>query len=149
MDPKKIQAFGGAKSGKKTGKPAKIPPAMLFKKMQHQDDEDDEDEKNEKSDNNSDNPPHGEAGHDHEDGDEQVAKAAAQVAAGKLDKDVARQMEGYDPAEDGNPPAWVADEDIWEKAKEAVDPEGDGADKYDEPYAVVAQVYFNMGGTKK
>lgn len=38
-------------------------------------------------------------------------------------------------------PSWVKDEDIWEKAKKEVD-----FSKYDEPYAVVTEVYKNMGG---
>lgn len=45
-----------------------------------------------------------------------------------------------------NPASWVGDEDIWEKAKAAVEPDWD---KYDEPYAVVASVYQKMGGTIK
>ena len=45
---------------------------------------------------------------------------------------------------EGNPPAWVGDEATWERAKEAVRPKwGD----YAEPWAVVAHVYRQMGGT--
>lgn len=45
--------------------------------------------------------------------------------------------------EEHNPPSWALDEDIWEKAKDAVE---DNWDSYDEPYAVVAAVYQKMGG---
>jgi hypothetical protein len=47
-----------------------------------------------------------------------------------------------------NPPASVADEATWERAKKAVDPEGKGK-RYDEPYAVVMSVYKSMGGELK
>lgn len=43
----------------------------------------------------------------------------------------------------GAPASWVEDEDIWEKAKEAVGPD-DGS--YDDYYAVVTDVYKEMGG---
>jgi hypothetical protein len=45
-----------------------------------------------------------------------------------------------------NPPAWVADEATWEKAKAAVEPYWGN---YAEPYAVVTHVYENMGGAMK
>lgn len=45
-----------------------------------------------------------------------------------------------------NPPAWVADESKWERAKQAVEKRWGN---YDEPWAVVAHVYENMGGTIK
>lgn len=47
---------------------------------------------------------------------------------------------------EGNPPAWVANESIWDKAKKQVK---ENWSEYDEPYAVVADVYFKMGGEKK
>ncbi len=46
----------------------------------------------------------------------------------------------------GNPPAWVDDEATWDRAKAAVEKYWD---EYDEPYAVVASVYENMGGGTK
>lgn len=49
-------------------------------------------------------------------------------------------------SEGRNPAAWVADEDLWEKAKEVVDPEGVGEEKYEDPWAVVVHVYQQMGG---
>jgi len=42
-----------------------------------------------------------------------------------------------------NPPAWVRDEALWERAKLSVRPYWDN---YDQPWAVVASVYENMGG---
>jgi hypothetical protein len=45
-----------------------------------------------------------------------------------------------------NPPAWVADEGTWERAKEAVRKYWD---RYDEPWAVVSHVYSQMGGGSK
>jgi hypothetical protein len=66
-----------------------------------------------------------------------------EIVENGVEDDIATLMEDYDPGEN---PAWAQDEDIWERAKKAVDPEGEGADKYDEPWAVVATVYKNMGG---
>ena len=43
-----------------------------------------------------------------------------------------------------NPPQWVANEALWERAKKAVEKYWSN---YDEPYAVVTHVYENMGGT--
>lgn len=92
----------------------------------------------------------GNPGDEDEGSDEELAaRAAAQIAAGKGDEKLMEMMDGYDPETDGNPPEWVADEDIWDRAKEAVDPEGEGAGKYDEPWAVVAHVYDRMGGGRK
>lgn len=44
----------------------------------------------------------------------------------------------------GNPPAWVHDEATWERAKKAVQKYWGN---YDEPWAVVAHVYGQMGGS--
>lgn len=77
-----------------------------------------------------------------------VDEIADKIEMGEGDEELTELMDGYDPEEDGNPPSWVADEDVWAKAKEQVDPEGEG-DKYDDPWAVVAHVYDKMGGTRK
>jgi len=45
-----------------------------------------------------------------------------------------------------NPPSWVMDEDIWERAKKAVEPYWN---RYRDPYAVVVYVYKQMGGRVK
>jgi len=44
------------------------------------------------------------------------------------------------------PPAWVASPAIWKEARKEVIPY---AEKYKEPYAVVAHVYKQKGGTVK
>jgi len=74
-------------------------------------------------------------------------EVGAKVQDGEVDAHLMKLMDDFDPKH--NPPSWVADEDIWERAKEAVDPEGKGADEYDEPFAVVAHVYKQMGGGVK
>jgi hypothetical protein len=53
---------------------------------------------------------------------------------------------GHDYPAVGNPSAWIADEDIWNKAKKAV---RKSWKKYKEPYAVIADVYKKMGGKVK
>jgi hypothetical protein len=45
-----------------------------------------------------------------------------------------------------NPPEWVKSEPTWDKAKAEVKKDWN---KYDEPWAVVADVYGKMGGEKK
>jgi hypothetical protein len=61
-------------------------------------------------------------------------------------------VDGYEP-DDGNPPEWVSDEKLWDRAKaivagtahptyEDIDDQSD----YDDPWAVVAHVYERMGG---
>ncbi len=73
-----------------------------------------------------------------------VKEEGQRVSDGKQDKQLRKLMRGFDPED--NPPAWVTSEAKWDRAKEAVDPEGDGAEEYDEPWAVVAHVYKRMGG---
>ena len=57
-------------------------------------------------------------------------------------RDVHELVKDYDPKRDGNPPGFVSKEDepLWERAKKAVDPEGEGS-TYDEPWAVVTHVF--------
>jgi hypothetical protein len=59
------------------------------------------------------------------------------------------QIRGWGTAKrvPGNPPAWVASPSIWNRAREAV--EKGHWERYDEPWAVVAHVYRNMGGGVK
>jgi len=79
--------------------------------------------------------------------DQLLAQTVAEdVEAGEVDPELMQLMASFDPA--NNPPEWVADEDTWERAKEAVDPEGKGA-AYDNPWAVVAHTYKAMGGSTK
>lgn len=74
-----------------------------------------------------------------------VAAAADRIKQGKGDKKLMALASKVDPA--NNPPEWVADEATWERAKKAV--EAGKWEEYDEPYAVVAHVYQNMGGKLK
>jgi hypothetical protein len=76
-----------------------------------------------------------------------AAQVGKRVQDGDVDDKLMDLMYDFDP--EHNPPEWVASEATWERAKDAVDPEGDGGDKYDEPYAVVAHVYRSMGGKIK
>lgn len=45
-----------------------------------------------------------------------------------------------------NPPSWVRDEDVWERATARVKPRWK---QYKEPYAAVTDLYFRMGGRKR
>lgn len=57
------------------------------------------------------------------------------------------KQNGKDPTfKPHNPPGSIASEKIWDKAKKAVKKYWK---KYDEPWAVVYDVYRNMGGKKK
>lgn len=77
-----------------------------------------------------------------------VDAIAENIKNGKGDPQLLKLSKGIDPAH--NPPEWVEDEDIWERAKKAVGMNENGeSDKYDEPYAVVASVYQKMGGKIK
>jgi len=81
-------------------------------------------------------------------GPEPAASPPAVKAAELQQLDGASQQQlrewGTAPEVEGNPPAWVGDESSWERAKEIVQEKWE---QYDEPWAVVAHVYFNMGGT--
>lgn len=155
MDAKKLKGFAERDGGGK--KPVK---AKFGKKPsddeEDTDDEDGEDTVNEKkgppgnpgasNDNEDDKGDDDEGGEDEGSDEEIAAQVAARVASGKTDDEVMGHLEGYDPDEDGNPPEWVEDEDLWERAKKAVEPNWDS---YDEPYAVVAHVYKQMHGKFK
>lgn len=78
-----------------------------------------------------------------DDAEELVATVAARVASGRVDTQLKKLLNGYDPGEQPVPP-W-AEDDLWEKAVQAVDPDGDGAN-YDDPYLVVGAVYKKLGG---
>lgn len=81
------------------------------------------------------------------DDDAVAAQVAAQWAAGKQDSQILKLMQNYDP-EMEDVPMWVANEDVWQRAMMAVDPEGMGG-SYDDPYALVAAVYRKLGGKVK
>lgn len=86
--------------------------------------------------------------HDHEAGegdhdeDEEVAhQQNERLKDGEGDQHLLQLASGVDP--DHNPPEWVDDEDIWERAKAA-------ADKVEDPddyYALVTHIYEAMGGS--
>lgn len=56
-------------------------------------------------------------------------------------------MELLNDYEEGDNPSWAKDHKTWKKAVKLIDPEGEGADKFDNPYAVVAHLYKKMGGS--
>ena len=121
IDPKKLATFAKAEAGESP---------------EHEEAETPEEEEAE----------HAEGGE--EDDKALVDEALAEIAETGGEEEVMGFAAGYDPEVDGNPPAWVEDEDIWERAKTAVDPEGDGAE-YEDVWAVVATVYKKMGGAFK
>lgn len=86
--------------------------------------------------------------HEDDDGDEhheldadELDEIGERVQNGEGDKRLMKLARGV--TEENNPPNWALDESLWEKAKAAVE---DRWDEYDEPYAVVAHVYQQMGG---
>lgn len=128
IPPGKLEAFANGKPGK--GKP-KGPPGPPPKKggpppktsKDHAEPDGDEDE----------------GGDDHSDVD--VEAIGERVQSGKGDKRLMKLSAGVD--EENNPPESVLDEDLWEEARDAVDPTWD---EYDQPWAVVMHVYDAMGG---
>lgn len=86
-------------------------------------------------------PEHEEA--EREGAEEFMVKEAAEEVDEGGDDEIMELMEDYD---EGDNPAWAKDHGIWKKALKAVQPEGKGSDKFDNPYAVVAHVYKKMGG---
>jgi len=85
---------------------------------------------------------------DEKDDADYVDEALSEIEETGGDEQILKLVAEYDPTEEGNPPSWVEDEDVWERAKEAVDPDGEGAD-YGDVWAVVATVYKKMGGEFK
>jgi len=65
-----------------------------------------------------------------------------------LDKEDRKQLKDWGTAEEveGNPPKWVADPAKWKRAKKVVKKYWKN---YEEPYAITAHVYENMGGKVK
>jgi hypothetical protein len=64
------------------------------------------------------------------------------------DRELGKAAAAEKAATGNNPASWVADEDIWEKAKAAAD-KGDYEKDSDTYWAVVAHIYQQMGGTSK
>lgn len=122
IDPKKLEAFAQKKGDKSGGFPPKekAPPFGKKGKMGYK----------------------GKGGRDGEEEHEvDVQEIGERVQNGDGDRRLMRLSDGI--TEETNPPESITDEDIWEKAKEAVEPHWD---EYDEPYAVVMHVYEKMGG---
>lgn len=85
-------------------------------------------------------------GKEHEENDEEndgklAEQEAKRVADGDGDEKLMELSSGVD--EENDPPEWVKDEDVWERAKKAVDALKEEPDDY---YAVVTHVYESMGG---
>ena len=75
-----------------------------------------------------------------------VEQAIAEMEETGGDEEIILVVADYDPELDGNPPTWVEEEDLWERAKTAVDPENSPLENV---WAVVATVYKKMGGSFK
>jgi hypothetical protein len=119
-----------------------------FKKPVEEEPEKDEEGEEDEAAEEEDNPGNEDESEEGEGEEVDVAAIGSEVQEGRGEPEIMELTKGYDPEQHGNPPSWVEDEEIWEKAKEAVDPEGDGS-KYDQPWAVVAHVYSRMGGGLK
>lgn len=105
------------------------------------DEEESDAAEDEKAGNDPEDDEEGEA-HDEAGDDIDVDAIGEQVQNGEWpDKDLINRAKNVD--DESNPPSWALDEDIWEKAKAAVE---DKWDEYDEPFAVVSAVYQKMGG---
>jgi hypothetical protein len=76
-----------------------------------------------------------------------VEEEAKKLDDGEPDEEIVEKMQGFDFVVDDFP-EWVTepeDQDKWNAAKDAVDPEGEGA-KYDDPWLLIAHVYKRLGG---
>jgi hypothetical protein len=76
-----------------------------------------------------------------------VEEEAKKIDDGNPDEELVEKMQGFDFALDDFP-EWITepeDQDKWNDAKDAVDPEGEGM-KHDDPYLLIAHVYKRIGG---
>jgi hypothetical protein len=73
-----------------------------------------------------------------------VKHVAGGIEKGISHPDVDQMMKDYDPSQ--GQPVWATDGEKWAKAVGAVDPGGEGADDYENPWLVTAGVYHMMGG---
>ncbi len=123
IDPKKLRNYAG------------VAPAPL-KKIKNQAPPDDEAEGMDDEDL--------EAGEEDPSIEDILADAQAAMDAGEMEEEI-DLASGYDPEEHGNPPSWInpEDEEIWERAKAAVEEQWD---QYNAPWAVVTYVFKRMGG---
>ena len=155
LPPKHLKAFASGK-GKKGKRPDEDEEREdeedrdeLDVEDENEEEDGEEDEEDESEDDDEDED--GDSGEDDADEDVKIARLVVEegkrVNDGKEDGQLKRLMADFDPEE--NPPAWVRDEEKWDRARDAVDPDGEGGEKYDEPWAVVAHVYKRMGGKIK
>jgi hypothetical protein len=76
-----------------------------------------------------------------------VEEEAKKIDDGNPDEELVEKMQGFDFALDDFP-EWITepeDQDKWNDAKDAVDPEGEGM-KHNDPYLLIAHVYKRIGG---
>jgi hypothetical protein len=133
IDPKKLASFVKAQGLPAFSKKA-APPAQA-----ESEEEDGEEEETEEED----------------EGEEEidVDEIAEQIENGDGDEELLKLAKTVDL--ENNPPAWVEDEDVWDRAKEAVlgtatpSEKTVSKSKYDEPWGVIAHVYQKLGGRLK
>jgi hypothetical protein len=137
LDMKKLKDYAGGKQNEKKPFPPKMKgyggKGMHAPIVGNKDKQDDEDE-------------HKDAGDEGgEKKDVDIDALAAEIEAGNGNKQLAKMMQGYDDEE--NPvPSFVLDEDVWNEAKEMVDPENCD---YENPWLVCGAVYEALGGEIK
>lgn len=136
INPKKLEAF--VNRGKKGAPPAFVSKMKGGGKPPHEEEPDEpEHEHDEEGADVEGNPDH----------DAMVAEAGQSYDDGTMDDETTSWAEDYDPETEGNPPASVADEATWEKAKAAAKK----SYEEDDPafWPVTMTVYQKMGGTLK
>ena len=72
-----------------------------------------------------------------------AAQVARMIAAGNIDQQVETLMKSYSPED--QIPAWAVDEDLWQQAEAAVQPNGQGSSLH-APWLNVALTYKLLGG---
>lgn len=84
-------------------------------------------------------------GHDETPKDAKAVAAATikAVATGDIDPQIAKLMRGYSP--DDEVPEWATDEELWQQAEAAIQPETRGKHLAD-PWLIVALTYKGLGG---
>lgn len=82
----------------------------------------------------------------HKSAEDVLEDCVSRLENGDLDEQVDDALADFDPDEHDYP-RMVKDHDLWDEAEEAVDPEQDGEQKYDDPWLLTGLVYKAMGGT--
>lgn len=140
--PHKLAAFAQKSKSKKLSLPFKGKQVMPHHSEEDSEHEDAHEYSMEDAEHQEAESPEHEAA-EREGAEEYMVKEAAEEVDEGGDDEIMELMEDYD---EGDNPSWAKDHGIWKKALKAVKPEGKGADKFDNPYAVVAHVYKKMGG---